>query len=212
MKTEHPTLVDILSVLEGRAMSTETSRHIAQGCTSCGDALARYRPLLRSLAADHLTAAPRDLKRKALLALAAERRRRAGRAVAEKVSDVIGRIAALILDSGTAPAMAGVRGAAVTGSVAPVRHLIFESDNDRFTVRVQRSADCAAFDLMGQVLLTTGAPASVPITLRPEKGRARTAESESTGEFAFANVRPGRYALIVETMDGPVTLPGIDLS
>ncbi len=208
MMTQHPTLDELLSSLDGRDVSPAVSTHLASGCVDCDTASARLRPVLRSLAQDRLEPAPRALKRAALSMIAAERRREAGRKVVEKLSDVIGRVAALLVDSGAAPALAGTRGSAV----APVRHLIFESDDDRFTVRVERAADRTSYELMGQVLLMTGATGSLPVTLKPEKGRARTAESQTTGEFAFANVQPGRYALIVETMDGPITLPGIDLA
>jgi hypothetical protein len=211
MKPEHPTLEEILSVLDGRRTGP-ARMHVESGCTMCREVADRYRPLLRSLAQDRLDEAPAAWKRRALAAIAAERRREAGRAVVRTVSAAISRIASLVVDSGAAPALAGVRAGAPAGAVAPVRHLIFESETNRFTLRVERSTEGTFYDIRGQILLTQGAADAVPVTLRPQKGRARTTRSETTGEFVFERVHPGRYALVVDAAGGSVTLPGIDLA
>ncbi len=206
----HPTADELVSFLDGTAdaaVHAAVTAHLSPGCADCDAAAARVRDSLALLRRDALTEVPAATVKAALGRLRAARRADTVREVVAQVEAVAARIASLLLDSGATPALAGVRSAAV----APVRQLVYEWDDDRYTVRISRGTTRAAYDVMGQILAADGHVEEVPVRLCPDGGAGRDAMSNATGEFSFDAVGPGRYSIVVGTAGAEVTLPGLEL-
>lgn len=153
---------------------------------------------------DRLTPVPEAVRNRALGRLRLKVAARTRESLAARALRAVERIASLVLDSAAQPALAGVR-----GGTASARQLVYEWNADRYALRIQRRQ--AAYDIMGQILRSTGEPSAVRVELRPEHGRARLVRSSTTGEFAFDAVSAGRYSLHVGPPEEAVTLPGVDL-
>lgn len=204
MKNEHPSFDDIASYLDETVTARrrdEIGKHL-NTCTRCDKIATRVRKVLQALRTDALTPAPTGLAEKALGAIREQR----VPTLAERADSLLSRIAALVFDSNTRPAPAGVR-----GTVAPVRQLVYEWESDRFTIRVQREATGGTYEIRGQILLTEGRVDGLAVHLRPQSGRGRRTTSAITGEFAFEGVAPGAYSIRIASNGGDISLPGIEL-
>ncbi len=203
----HATLDEVVSFLDGTMPAREKRRlaaHIDGGCARCGALAAQIKTTLDAL--NEVPAVPSfaDARERALREI---RERVEGRGLAALGKAVAARVATLLLDSLRSPAPAGAR-----GGVAPVRHLVFEWEGDRFTIRVALGAEPGTYRVAGQILAAGREDVEVPIHLRPARGRARRTTSRPSGEFLFEGVPPGDYSLVVGYPEGDVVLTGIDLA
>ena len=206
----HPTADELVSLHDGTARPAtrlSVTAHLAAGCADCARVANRLHATLDLLHRDALVDVPAATMKSAREQLRAARRRSAVRAVVERLGAIATRIATLLFDSGSSPVVAGMRGS----TVVPVRQLVYEWEDDRFTLRVSRGAARAAYDVMGQILAADGVVDDLPVRLRPDSGADMEARSSATGEFLFDAVRPGRYSVIVTAAHGEVTLQGLEL-
>lgn len=215
MKETHPTHDEIVSWLDGtllarRKKSIET--HLSRGCAACeakADAIRATLGALRefSLAPAIPGADERALER--IRELAAPGPVDGAAQLARRARAALERVARLVFDSWRSPAPAGAR--AASPSIAAVRQLIYEREDDRYTVRVTRSSSRAPYQIIGQLLMTGQPVDGVVLLLRAATGAAATIRSEDTGEFFFSDVAPGEYTILIRHPEGDVILPGIDL-
>ncbi len=206
METRHLTLDEIAALLDGRLAGSDRNAaeaHLAGGCAPCRAEADEVRLALRALARYDLEPLPRAVAERALEAI---RALRAGGRLARKVGEALERVAALVFDSGAETARVGVRGA-----VAPIRQLVYEWEEDRFTLHIRREPEESEYEIMGRVFSTVGEVADVEVQLKPASGRARKTRTEATGQFVFEGVRRGRYTVRIDSPGGDVTLPGIEL-
>ncbi len=208
MKTSHLTLDTIAALLDGRLaddVRVQAEAHLAEGCAECRAHAEELGTALRALKSYSLTPVPGAAVERALASL---RERGFGAALARKAGEALDRVAALVFDSWKTPATAGVRGSAV----APVRQLVYEWEDDRYTLHVQRDSETDPYVIRGRVFLTEGNAGAINVHLSPATtARARKAKTDASGEFVFETVRRGRYTVRIEAPGGDVTLSGIEL-
>lgn len=206
MESRHLTLDEIAALfdgrLEGRAKKAAEA-HLKTGCPQCGAEAEEIRAALRALERYDLEPLPTAVAERALAAI---RGLRARGSLVKRAGEALERIAGLVLDSSREIAPAGVRGA-----VAPVRQLVYEWEEDRFTLHIRRDDDESAYEIMGRIFSTEGDVAGVAIHLNRASGRGLTARADATGQFVFEGVRRGSYTVRIELPGGDVTLPGIEL-
>jgi hypothetical protein len=215
VKQTHPTHDELVSWLDGTLLARRKKfleTHMSRGCASCQTKADAIRATLGALSEFSLApeipgAAARTLAR--IRELAAPDPVAGAGDLARRAREALERVASLVFDSWRSPAPAGAR--AASPSIAAVRQLIFEREDDRYTVRVTRSSSRAPYQIIGQLLMTGQPVDCVTLLLRGADGRAVTIQSEDTGEFFFEDVPPGEYTILIRHRDGDVVLPGIDL-
>ncbi len=232
MARQHPSLDAIASLLDGTAPEARrrTVRgHLDAGCARCRAQADGFGTVLQDLRLDPLTRVPQQYVHAALAQLTATQCRvgahqaarpgiaRAAALVARTTellsngAGVAGRIARLALDSAAMPTCAAAAGVRAGGMRAPMRHLVYEQDEDRYTLRIRREASDASYEVMGQILGATPTVPGTPVQLCPETGAPQRAACSPTGEFSFDGIRPGRYQVVIDAPGGAVTLTGLDL-
>jgi hypothetical protein len=215
VRQTHPTHDEIVSWLDGTLLARRRKfleTHMSRGCAPCQAKADEIRATLGALREFSLAPAipgadVRALER--IRGLAAPDPLAGAADLARRARASLERLAVLVFDSWRSPAPAGAR--AALPSVAAVRQLIYEREDDRYTVRVTRSAPRAPYQIIGQLLMIGRPVDRVALLLRGADGRAVTIRSEDTGEFFFEDVPPGEYTILIRHPDGDVILPGIDL-
>ncbi|MEW6637002.1 MAG: carboxypeptidase-like regulatory domain-containing protein [Actinomycetota bacterium] len=119
-------------------------------------------------------------------------------------------VAALAFDSGLQAAAAGVRSASIDGAG---RQLIYTTDVADIALNVRSRRGRRRLDLEGQVLPGTGEvnPGSFSVRLLQETSEVETTGTDDLGEFAFEDVAPGSYELLVSTGDVEIVISPIEL-
>jgi hypothetical protein len=215
VKETHPTHDEIVSWLDGTLLARRRKfleTHMSRGCAPCQAKADGIRATLGALSEFSLAPAIPGAGQRALeriRELAARDPADGAAALARRARAALERVASLVFDSWRSPAPAGAR--AASPSVAAVRQLIYEREDDRYTLRVTRSSSRVPYQIIGQLLMTGQPVDRVALLLRGADGRAVTIRSEDTGEFFFEDVPPGEYTILIRHPDGDVVLPGIDL-
>jgi hypothetical protein len=122
---------------------------------------------------------------------------------AEPKRSLIKKIAA-VLQTEIAPnkAVFGERSA----SASTIRQMLYRADENAIDLRIEQVGN--GFDLSGQILGTGFEKATVVLT--DDQKRYET-EVADTGEFRFANVPAGRYALTARGSSIEISLKSIDI-
>lgn len=117
-------------------------------------------------------------------------------------------VAALTFDSGTQVAMAGIRTA---GTPATRRQLVFTSAAADIALDLEPRRPGDRLDLSGQVLPTEEEPTRFTVQLLCGTSEVGITVTDELGEFAFEDIPPGEYQIVVssdrlEVLVGPVHL------
>lgn len=212
MSVPHLNLDTIAALIEGRLSGREKEEaeaHLATSCSRCREAAAEIGSAVHALRTYALSEVPPVVVEATLARLAERREGLAAAHLVKRAARSVERVAALVFDTwaNAAAAAAGIR----SGAVAPVRQLVYEWQNDRFTVHVQRERDDAPFVIRGRIFLTDGGVDGLVVHLESPTARTKKTKTETTGEFAFEGVRRGGYVIRIEAPGGDVILGGIEL-
>lgn len=196
--SEHIDFARIADLAEDRVapdMRTESMAHISS-CSHCAEKLRRLDEVVRLMASDRSTDAPRDVVAYAMNIFSS-------RAKSSKQSLKRRILAALSFDSSLneAPAF-GVR-SGQTGS----RQLIYSAEESDIDLRITLNDDM--WVVAGQILREDCAGGRVEI--EGLSGSAAATLNELC-EFTFPAVPPGNYILRVNMTDVEVELPQLELS
>jgi hypothetical protein len=115
-------------------------------------------------------------------------------------------LAALSFDSRSQPQLAGARGPAPAAT-----HLLYQVGDDEVGLHLLPEAPGERWHVSGEALGAGGQPVRGVARLVGSDGTVRAAPLDELGAFAFDGVPAGRYDLIVETEEGDLVLPQIEV-
>jgi hypothetical protein len=117
-------------------------------------------------------------------------------------------VARLARSAGAGTALAGARGAQMQ---AQRRQLTFECEAADIVLNTQ--AQAGAYRVSGQVLpLSAMAADGLAVQLVRDDVEVAAARSDEYGEFTFASVAPGAYAIVIVAGELEIRVAPVDLS
>ncbi|HJQ70819.1 MAG TPA: hypothetical protein VKA70_17725 [Blastocatellia bacterium] len=197
----------LIDHLDGRLTGGEGGRiaaHLAAGCRACAETRDWYVSLMAVAAGDDSCEPPPWVLKRAIRLFEVEQAR------LRLVERVRNRIASLVFDSLTRPAVAGVRSTETAN-----RQLLYRAGAYSIDLQVAPS-DQSRADLTGQVLkegetaFESVAGLSIEISREDEPVYAVT--TNEMGEFKIKSIQQGEYDLSVETPEGSVSVQGLPIA
>lgn len=197
----------LIDHLDGRLTGTEADRlsaHLTAGCHTCAETRNWYENLKVVVAADDSCEPPPWVLKRAIRMFEAERARPR---LVERVGQ---KIAALLFDSLTRPAIAGVRSTETAN-----RQLLYRAGDYSIDLQVAPS-DQSRADLIGQVLkegeTAFQSVAGLALSLSREDETVCSAVTNEMGEFKIKAIQQGNYDLNVVTSEGLISVQGLPLA
>src|SRR5438045_1736960 len=187
-------LIDYGDGLLADEEATLVAAHLASGCRQCADVEQWYKHVRLITATDDSVEPPPWVLKRALKLFEREPAR------PDAVDSLGRRIAALIFDSLSQPALSGLRLAEASN-----RQLLYRAGDYSIDLQIA-AASQAMVELTGQVLRANESRFDSVARLALEFRRAgQTVHSSVTnevGEFTLLAVAPGEYELLIETREG----------
>ena len=196
-----PSFERLIDYLDGRLTGAEADRlsaHLATGCRACAETHNWYESLKVIVATDDSCEPPPWVLKRAIRMFEAERARprlveRAGQ-----------KIAALLFDSLTRPAVVGVRSTETAN-----RQLLYRAGDYSIDLQIAPS-DQSRADLIGQVLkegeTAFESVAGLSIALSRKDEPVYEVTTNEMGEFKIKAIQQGEYDLNVETPEGLISV------
>jgi hypothetical protein len=197
-----PDFEHLLDYLDGTLAAGEADRvasHLAEGCAKCAANQAWYKQTSAIAASDDSIEPPAWVTKRALRIFETQRPR-----LAERLGQAI---AALVFDSLSRPAVAGVRSTETTN-----RQLLYNAGDYSIDLQIAPSSKSLA-DMVGQILREGEASfesvANLHLELFGVGKKSIKATTNQMGEFTLSSIEQGFYDLKVETSEGTVMALGV---
>lgn len=197
----------LIDHLDGRLTGSDNDRisaHLATGCRMCGETRTWYVSLKSIVTSDDSCEPPPWVLKRAVRMFETERARTR---LVDRVRD---KIASLVFDSLTRPALVGVRSTETAN-----RQLLYRAGAYSIDLQVAPS-DQSRADLTGQVLKEGEAAfesvAGLSLALSREDEPVCTVTTNEMGEFKIKSIRQGEYDLSVETPEGSINIQGLPIA
>jgi hypothetical protein len=191
----------LIDHLDGRLTGAEAARlsaHLATGCQTCADTRNWYENLKALVASDDSCEPPPWVLKRAIRMFEIERARPR---LVERVGQ---KIAALIFDSLTRPAVAGVRSTETAN-----RQLLYRAGDYSIDLQVAPS-DQSRADLIGQILkegeTAFQSVAGLALSLSRKDETVCSIVTNEMGEFKIKAIQQGEYDLSVVTPEGVISV------
>jgi hypothetical protein len=196
-----PSFERLIDYLDGRLTGAEAdnlSAHLATNCHACADTRNWYENLRAVVAGDDTCEPPPWVLNRAIRMFETERARPR---LVERVGQ---KIAALLFDSLTRPAIAGVRSTETAN-----RQLLYRAGDYSIDIQVAPS-DQSRADLIGQVLkegeTAFQSVAGLALSLSREDETVCSIVTNEMGEFKISAIQQGEYDLNVVTPEGIISV------
>jgi len=207
-----PSFERMIDHLDGRLIGTEAdglSAHLDTGCRACGETRSWYVSLKAIVTADDSCEPPPWVLRRAVRMFEIERAR--PRLAAPRLAERVGkRIASLLFDSLTRPALVGVRSTETAN-----RQLLYRAGDYSIDLQVAPS-DQSQADLIGQVLkegeTAFESVAGLSLALSRKDEPVCTITTNEMGEFKIKSIQQGEYDLSVETPEGVINVHDLPIA
>jgi hypothetical protein len=200
-----PGLEKLIDYLDNRLAEpdrADVGRHLATGCTACGETRDWYASVRVAASTDDSVAPPPWVLKRAIRIFDAAPRPR----LAERIGQAI---ASLIFDSFARPALAGVR-----SSETANRQLLYRAGDYSIDLQIAPSEETRAV-LIGQILREGESNFESVSGLKLEIVQGETpvssAVTDEMGEFKISGVKHGVYDLRVELSEGNITVPDLPI-
>ncbi len=197
----------LIDYLDGRLTGTEAnhlSAHLATDCNACAETHIWYVNLKAVVASDDSCEPPPWVLKRAIRMFETERARPR---LVERVGQ---KIAALLFDSLTRPAVAGVRSTETAN-----RQLLYRAGDYSIDIQVAPS-DQSRADLMGQVLkegeTAFQSVAGLELSLSRKDGTVCSVVTNEMGEFKIKAIQQGNYDLSVVTPGGVISVHDLPIA
>jgi hypothetical protein len=192
-----PGFESLIDHLDGRLSGSEADRlsaHLAAGCQTCGETRSWYTSLKTIVTGDDSCEPPPWVLKRAVRMFEIERARPR---LIERVGQ---KIASLVFDSLTRPAVVGVRSTETAN-----RQLLYRAGDYSIDLQVAPS-DQSRADLTGQILkegeTVFESVAGLSLSLSREGEPVCSITTNEMGEFKIRSIQQGEYDLNVETPEG----------
>jgi hypothetical protein len=197
----------LIDYLDGRLTGTEADRHsahLAADCHACAETRKWYVNLKTVVAADDSIEPPPWVLKRAIRMFETQRARPR---LVERVGQ---KIAALLFDSLTRPAVAGVRSTETAN-----RQLLYRAGDYSIDLQVAPS-DQSRADLMGQVLkegeTAFQSVAGLALSLNRKGEDVCSVVTNEMGEFKIKAIQQGNYDLSVVTPEGVISVHDLPIA
>jgi hypothetical protein len=187
----------LIDHIDGRLTGTEADRlsaHLATGCQTCGETRSWYTSLKAIITDDDSCEPPPWVLKRAVRVFEIARARPR---LVERVSQ---KLASLLFDSLTRPALVGVRSTETAN-----RQLLYSAGDYSIDLQVAPS-DQSRADLTGQILkegeTAFESVAGLVLSLSCEGEPVCSITTNEMGEFKIKSIQQGEYDLNVETPEG----------
>ena len=202
-----PGFESLIDYLDGRLTGTEATRlsaHLATDCNACAETRNWYVNLRAVVAGDDSCEPPPWVLKRAIRMFEMERARPR---LVERVGQ---KIAALLFDSLTRPAVAGVRSTETAN-----RQLLYRAGDYSIDLQVAPS-DQSRADLIGQVLkegeTAFQSVAGLALSLSREDETVCSVVTNEMGEFKIKAIQQGNYDLSVVTPEGVISVHDLPIA
>ena len=202
-----PSFERLIDQLDGRIAGDECARisaHLATGCKVCEETRSWYVSLKAVVTADDSCEPPPWVLKRAVRLFEMER-------VRPRLVERVGRkIASLVFDSLTRPAVVGVRSTETAN-----RQLLYRAGDYSIDLQVAPSSESRA-ELTGQILkegeTAFESVAGLSLALRRGDEPVCTITTNEIGEFKIKSIQQGEYDLSLETPEGSISVQGLPIA